>query len=74
MIDETAAVDYQKCQRQNDALWELHDELDLLLHANQLRSETVDSKVVTNWFRMLHNIVQDGLERPRYPFPEQEKS
>lgn len=54
---------------ENDALWALHDELDSLLHANQLKGETVDSKTVTSWFRMLHNIVQDGLQRPRYPFP-----
>jgi hypothetical protein len=63
-------AEYQKRRVQNDALWELHDELDSLLHTNQLKSDTVNSRTVTKWFRMLHNIVQDGLQRPRYPFPD----
>lgn len=73
MTNEQTDTDYQKCRRQNDTLWEPHDELDSLLHANQLSSKMVDSEVITNWLRKLHNIVQDGLERSCYPFPEQEK-
>ncbi len=70
MTDEEITAQYQKCPIQLNALWELQDELNFLLHANQLRSDTVDSKTVVNWLRGMHNIVQDGLERPRYPFPK----
>ncbi len=72
MTEEEADAQYKKCPVQTNALFNLNDELDSMLHANQLRNETVDSKTVTNWFRMLHNIIRDGLERPRYPFPEKE--
>ena len=44
-----------------DALWELNDELNSMLHAQQLRSELVPSSTVTEWLRLLHNIVRRGL-------------
>lgn len=72
MTEEETDAEYRKWLGQRNALSKLHDELGSLLHANQLRSDTVDSKTVVNWLRMLHDIVQDGLERPRFPFPERE--
>jgi hypothetical protein len=69
MAEDAETVEGE-CWKQDDALWELHDELDSMLHAQQLRGETVDSGAVVRWLRLLHNIVQDGLQRPRYPFPE----
>ena len=70
MTEEEAEVQCQKCLIQTNALFNLNDEVDALLHASQLRNDTIDSKTVIGWLRMLHNIVRDGLERPHYPFPD----
>ena len=43
-----------------------------MLNAKQLQEKTIDTKSVVGWLRLLHNIVQDGLQRPRGQFPENE--
>lgn len=72
MTGEETDAEYKKCPVQLNALYELNDELDALLHGSSLRGDAVDSKTVVSWLRDLHNIVRDGLEKPRYPFPERE--
>ena len=72
MTEEESKAQYQRCPVQINALYNLNDELDSLLHANCLKSDAVDGKTVRNWLRMLHDIVRDGLERPRYPFPDKD--
>ena len=71
MPEEADAI-FQQCPVQYQALIELHDELNAMLHAQQLRAETVDNKTVVRWLRLLHNIVQDGLESSRLSFPEEQ--
>lgn len=64
---------YQKCPVQYQALIELNDELNSVLHAQQLRSDVVDTKTVVGWLRLLHNLVQDGLQHPRYSFAKDDQ-
>ena len=51
--------------RQYDARVRLNDELMSMLHAMQLREETVASGTVREWLRVLVAIVQEGLGKDR---------
>ena len=57
---------------QRDALYELNDEIMSILHAEQLRHDSIASATVTQWLRGLYDFVQVGLGKS--PHFTQQKS
>ena len=57
---------------QRDALCELNDEIMSILHAEQLRHDSVDSATVLQWLRGLYDVVKVGLGQS--PHFNQQKS
>jgi hypothetical protein len=57
--------DAEKPQPEENALVELNDEIMSMLHAQQLRQESVPSETVKKWLQGLYDIAQVGLGKPR---------
>jgi hypothetical protein len=60
MSDQT-----EQSRTEQNALWELNDEIMSMLHAQQLRQESVSSATVRLWLQELYDITQVGLGKPR---------
>jgi hypothetical protein len=58
--------DTKHSRPEQNALWELNDEIMSMLHAQQLRQESVSSATVKEWLQGLYDIAQVGLGKPRH--------
>jgi hypothetical protein len=58
--------DAEHSGRERNALLELSDEIMSLLHAEQLKHESVPSAMVTEWLRELYDIAQVGSGKSRH--------
>ncbi|CAN5445918.1 hypothetical protein BH09PLA1_BH09PLA1_21750 [soil metagenome] len=56
----------EQSRPEQDALLELNDEIMSMLHAQQLRQDSVPSATVKEWLQELYDIAQVGLGKPRH--------
>ena len=58
--------DADQSRPEQNALWELNDEIMSMLHAQQLRQDHVPSETVKHWLQELYDTTQVGLGKPRH--------
>ena len=58
--------DTERSRPEMNALLELNDEIMSMIHAQQLRQESVPSATVKEWLQGLYDIAQMGLGNPRH--------
>ncbi len=58
--------DADRSRPEQNALWELNDEIMAMLHAQQLGQDSVPSATVKEWLQDLYDIAQIGLGKPRH--------